>query len=147
MKKRLLAGLAIGAAAALGLGACASTPAEPEPTTTDGAANADQTALTIGVFNGWPEGEAASYLWKIVLEEQGYDVTLEYADAGTVFLGLSEGDYDVALDGWFPLTHQHYLEEYPDIVDLGAWNDDAVLTIHGGTSRTDRIAVREHRPH
>jgi len=130
MNKRLLAGLAIGTAAALGLGACSSTPAEPEPTTTEApSAGADQTDLTIGVFNGWPEGEAASYVWKILLEEQGYDVTLEYADAGIVFQGLADGDYDVALDGWLPLTHQSYLEEYPEIVDLGAWNEDAVLTL------------------
>ena len=130
MKKRLLAGLAIGAAAALTLGACANgeTPAQPDPTN-GASASEDLTDVTIGVFNGWPEGEAASYVWKILLEEQGYNVTLEYADAGPVFLGVSEGDYDVALDGWFPITHQHYMEEYPDIVDLGAWNDDAVLTL------------------
>jgi len=130
MKKRLLASLAIGAAAALGLGACAADAPAPAPTPTDGSsASSDLTDLTIGVFNGWPEGEAASYVWKILLEEHGYNVKLEYADAGPVFLGVSEGDYDLALDGWFPLTHQHYLEEYPDIIDLGAWNTDAVLTL------------------
>lgn len=128
MKKRLLSSIALGAAAALALTACAADTGTPNDSV-DSATGDDLTSVTIGVFNGWPEGEAASYLWKIILEEHGYDVTLEYADAGPVFAGLSTGDYDVALDGWFPLTHQHYMEEYSDIVDLGAWNDDAVLTL------------------
>lgn len=128
MNKRLLASLAIGAVAALGLSACAPD-AGSNGGDGDGANGGDKTSLTIGVFNGWPEGEAASYLWKIILEDKGYDVTLEYADAGPVFAGLSTGDYDVALDGWLPLTHADYVEEYSDVVDLGAWNEDAVLTL------------------
>src|SRR5690606_24472234 len=128
MKKRLLATLAMGAVAALGLTACASDTTPGTNDDGDTGATGDKTELTIGVFNGWPEGEAASYLWKLILEEKGYDVTLEYADAGPVFAGLSTGDYDVALDGWLPLTHQHFLDEYDDVVDLGAWNEDAVLT-------------------
>jgi len=129
MKKRLLATLAMGAVAALGLTACASDSTPGTNDDGDTGATGDKTSLTIGVFNGWPEGEAASYLWKIILEEKGYDVTLEYADAGPVFAGLSTGDYDVALDGWLPLTHASYVEEYSDVVDLGAWNEDAVLTL------------------
>ena len=82
------------------------------------------------MFNGWPEGEAASYLWKSILEEKGYSVELEYADAGPVFAGVSTGDYDLALDGWLPTTHAVYMDKYGDeITDLGAWNDDAKLTV------------------
>lgn len=128
MKKRLLTTLAMGAVAALGLAGCAADTASNGGDDT-GATGGDKTSLTIGVFNGWPEGEAASYLWKIILEDKGYDVTLEYADAGPVFAGLSTGDYDVALDGWLPLTHADYVAEYSDVVDLGAWNEDAVLTL------------------
>jgi glycine betaine/proline transport system substrate-binding protein len=129
MKKRLLAAIAIGAAATLGLGACA---ADTDSGTDNGSQEqmTDKMDLTVGVFNGWPEGEAASILWKLVLEEKGYNVTLEYADAGPVFAGLASSDYDVAFDGWLPLTHQSYMDEYGDkLTDLGAWNDEAVLTI------------------
>jgi glycine betaine/proline transport system substrate-binding protein len=125
----MLAALAIGAVTALGLGACA---ADTDPGTDNGSQEqtTDKKDHTIGVFNGWPEGEAASYIWKLVLEDKGYNVTLEYADAGTVFLGLSEGDYDVAFDGWLPTTHATYMEQYgDDLVDLGSWNEDAVLTM------------------
>ncbi|MFF1572385.1 ABC transporter permease/substrate binding protein [Leifsonia sp. NPDC058292] len=86
--------------------------------------------IKVAVFNGWPEGEAVSYLWKHILEEKGYTVKFEYADAGPAFAGLSTGDYDVALDGWLPTTHATYLKKYSDsLEDLGAWNDEAKLTI------------------
>ncbi len=129
MKKKLLAAIAIGAVATLGLGACAADTGSG----TDSGATApsgDKMDLTVGVFNGWPEGEAASILWKLVLEEKGYNVKLEYADAGPVFAGIAGGDYDVAFDGWLPLTHADYMKEYgADLTDLGSWNDEAVLTI------------------
>jgi glycine betaine/proline transport system substrate-binding protein len=96
----------------------------------DGSTSADGKDLTIAVFNGWDEGIAASELWKAVLEEQGYDVSLEYADVAPGFSGLSTGDYDLTLDVWEPVTHAAYLDEYgDDLTDLGAWNDEAKLTI------------------
>ncbi|RXZ49893.1 glycine betaine ABC transporter substrate-binding protein [Agromyces binzhouensis] len=123
-KRHLISTLALGGATALALSGCASG-AEAE--TLD---NGDRQDLTIAVFNGWDEGIAASELWKAVLQEQGYDVELEYADAAPVFQGLSDGDYDVTLDTWLPITHADYVEKYgDDIVDLGAWNEDAKLTI------------------
>lgn len=91
--------------------------------------NGDQKDITIAVFNGWDEGIAASELWKAILTEKGYNVTLEYADPAPVYSGLSTGDYDVTLDTWLPITHKSYIEQYGDsIVDLGAWNDEAKLT-------------------
>ncbi|MEV4686755.1 glycine betaine ABC transporter substrate-binding protein [Microbacterium sp. LWH3-1.2] len=86
--------------------------------------------LKIAVFNGWDEGIAASELWKAVLEEKGYAVDLEYADPAAAYTGIAKGDYDLTLDTWLPLTHAEYLETYGDeLVDLGAWNDEARLTI------------------
>lgn len=117
--------LALGATAALTLTGCSTGAGEAET-----LGNGDRKDLTIAVFNGWDEGIAASELWKAVLEEEGYDVELEYADAAPVFQGLSDGDYDVTLDTWLPITHADYVEQYgDDIVDLGAWNEDAKLTI------------------
>ena len=126
MKKRnILRTLALGAVASIALAGCSSGAGGESGT--NGEASKD---ITIGVFNGWPEGEAASYIWKIVLEDKGYNVDLEYADAGPVFLGVSDGSYDLALDGWLPFTHADYFAEYGEkIEDLGAWNTDAKLTI------------------
>lgn len=125
MKKRILTGaLALGAASALALSGCAAD------TSAEALDNGDQQDLTIAVFNGWDEGIAASELWKAILEEQGYSVELEYADVAPVYSGLTTDDYDVVLDTWLPITHQDYIDEYgDDLVDLGAWNEDAKLTI------------------
>jgi glycine betaine/proline transport system substrate-binding protein len=125
MKKRnIIAAIAATAAALVAITGCSSSAGGAGPS------NGDKGELTIGVFNGWPEGEAASYLWKSVLEKKGYSVKLKYADAGPVFAGVSTGDYDLALDGWLPTTHASYLKQYGDkIDDLGAWNSDAKLTV------------------
>jgi len=130
MKRRhLLGALALGTAATLAFAGCAGG-TDTGGTGGDSGGESTSKDMTIGVFNGWPEGEAASYVWKLALEEQGYNVELEYADAGPVFAGLANGDYDLALDGWLPTTHASYFEQYgEDIVDLGAWNEDAKLTI------------------
>ncbi|MBC7591939.1 MAG: glycine betaine ABC transporter substrate-binding protein [Salinibacterium sp.] len=123
MKNQLRMATAIGASALLALTACAPNPG-------DGDASAQNKDISIGVFNGWPEGEAVSFLWKAILEEKGYNVELEYADVLPVFSALSTGDYDLTLDGWLPLTHATMMDEYGDgLVDLGAWNDEAVLTV------------------
>lgn len=121
MPKRALA--VLGAAVLVAVGGTAVTAAS---SATGGAKG----TVKVAVFNGWPEGEAASYLWKHVLEKEGYAVDFEYADAGPAFAGLSTGDYDVAFDGWLPTTHEAYLQKYGSkLVDLGAWNDEAKLTI------------------
>lgn len=124
-KNNVLKTLAIGAAAALTLAGCASDTGNSE-----GGNGGDNKDITIAVFNGWDEGVAASHLWKAVLEDNGYNVELEYADPAPVYLGLTTDDYDLTLDTWLPITHADYIEEYgDDMVDLGSWNDDAVLTI------------------
>lgn len=123
MSKRrfFAAGLALaGTAALLVNGALAQT----------GGGGSDKGRITVAVFNGWDEGIAASELWKAVLEKEGYEVELAYADPAAAYTGIAKGDYDLTLDMWLPLTHADYMETYgDDLVDLGAWNDEAKLTI------------------
>ncbi|MHA3722415.1 glycine betaine ABC transporter substrate-binding protein [Leucobacter sp. HY1910] len=127
MKKRFLTGaIALGAAAALALTGCSAGDSGDSDSKAGGD---DKGTVTIGMFN-WDEDIAVTHLWKTVLEEQGYDVKIEAADPGPVFQGLADGAYDTVLDVWLPLTHASYLEKYgDDIVELGAWNDEAKLTI------------------
>lgn len=130
-KKHLLSSLALTAAAALTLAGCSAGGGDTDGGDTGGSDEAaTQDNVTIAVFNGWDEGVAASFLWKAVLEDNGYTVDLEYADPAPVYLGLTTDDYDLTLDTWLPLTHADYMEEYGDkLVDLGPWNEDAVLTL------------------
>jgi len=121
--------LATTTALAVTLAACGSddgsgTGSEPAAT------GADAGPITIGIHSGWEEGIAVSHLWQHILEEQGYEVEMETADAGIVFTGLAQGDYDVNFDTWLPNTHGHYIEEYgDDIAELGVWFEEAPLTI------------------
>jgi glycine betaine/proline transport system substrate-binding protein len=125
MKNRSLSIIALGAVGLLAFTGCAATPAQ-----TVGNGNSDNKDLTIAVFNGWDEGVAASELWKAILDKQGYNVELEYADVAAVYAGLSTGDYDMNLDVWLPNTHATYLKEYGDkITELAAWNTEAKNTI------------------
>jgi glycine betaine/proline transport system substrate-binding protein len=101
--------------------------ANPAPGSADGE---EKTDITLAVFNGWDEGVATSWLWKTILEKEGYSVELEYADPAPVFEGLASGDYDVTTDVWLPNTHKEYLDSYGDeIVELGAWNKESKLTL------------------
>ena len=97
----------------------------------------DSGELTIGVFNGREEGIAASELWKYILEQEGYSVTLEYADPAPIFAGLAAGDYDFNLDVWKPVTHGDYIDEFGESMDdYGAWN----------TEGSNHLAVNEDAP-
>jgi len=78
----------------------------------------------------WEEAIATTHLWKVILEELGYEVTVTEVDVAPMYQGVANGDVDVFLDTWLPLTHADYWEEYGDRVeDLGHWYDNAVLTL------------------
>lgn len=123
------AGLLAGAAVAtLVLAACTDGNGDDDPVNGNGEPTRGD--ITIGAFNGWEEGIAATYLWKATLEEQGYNVTVDFADVGPLYLGMSQGEYDIAFDAWLPATHEDYWQDYgDDMEDLGAWFTDAPLTI------------------
>ncbi|GAB3644608.1 glycine betaine ABC transporter substrate-binding protein [Glycomyces tarimensis] len=86
--------------------------------------------ITIGYIN-WDEAVVATELWRQALEGSGYTVdTQEFSEVGPLFEGLSAGDIDFFLDGWLPITHATYMEEYGDELEqLGAWNENAALTV------------------
>ncbi|WMJ79781.1 glycine betaine ABC transporter substrate-binding protein [Clostridium sp. MB40-C1] len=73
--------------------------------------------VNLGYVN-WAEGIAMTNLVEAVLEEKmGYDVEKKQGEAGMVFTSLANGDMDVFLDGWLPVTHKDYMEKYKDKLD------------------------------
>ncbi|RMI14055.1 glycine betaine ABC transporter substrate-binding protein [Cellulomonas triticagri] len=117
-RSRRLAAAAGISAVALALGACSSAA---------GAADGEESReITIAAVPGWDDGNAVTELWHAVLEDEGYDVTIEYVDIATTFLGLSAGDYDLYLGSWLPVTHEDYLAQFGDDIEtVGVWNSDA----------------------
>jgi len=100
---------------------------EGDSGTTDGD-SADKGTITIG-WIPWDEDVAATYLWKSILEEEGYTVELTQLDVAPVFSGLSTGDLDLFLDAWLPTTHSDYWAEYGDgLEDIKVWYDNGLLT-------------------
>ncbi len=73
--------------------------------------------ITIAYVN-WAEGIAMTNLAKAILEQEGYEVELRNADVAPVFASLANGDADVFMDTWLPVTHNSYLKEYGDKLDL-----------------------------
>lgn len=100
-------------------------------TTSDGGASGGEAAggtIKIG-WIPWDEDIAATYLWKRVLEDEGYTVELTQLDVAPVFEGVASGDLDLFLDAWLPSTHEDYWAEYGDrLEDLAVWYDNGLLT-------------------
>lgn len=84
--------------------------------------------VKIGYVN-WAEGIAMTNLAAAILEEKmGYDVELVLADVAPVFTSLANGNTDVFLDTWLPVTHGDYLDKYgDDITDLGVTYENALI--------------------
>lgn len=133
MKTRTSALLAMTAAAGLVLAGCSSDGDGGSTTSATGGSDDTRSTggtITLGVFNGWDEADASSLLWQHILEDKGYTVNLEYADPAPTFKALADGDFDIVTDVWLPATHEAYLEEFgDDIEELGAWFDQAKLTV------------------
>jgi len=78
----------------------------------------------------WDEDIAATYLWKNILENEGYTVEITQLDVAPVYSGLARGDMDLFLDAWLPATHGDYWAEYGDqLEDLKVWYDNGLLTL------------------
>ncbi len=76
--------------------------------------------VKLGMVN-WAEGVAMTNLVAAVLEDKmGYEAEITTADLGLIFTSLAEGDTDVYVDTWLPLTHEAYMNEFgDDLTDLG----------------------------
>ncbi|HKL76809.1 MAG TPA: glycine betaine ABC transporter substrate-binding protein [Gammaproteobacteria bacterium] len=110
VQKTLAAGVV---AAAMGLGATSAAAEEP---------------IEIG-WTAWSDAEFVTRMAKQLLEERmGYDVKLTMADIGVQYQGIANGDLDVMLMSWLPVTHQSYWEKFAgDVVNLGPLYTDAKL--------------------
>ncbi|EGW37188.1 glycine betaine ABC transporter substrate-binding protein [Desulfosporosinus sp. OT] len=96
---------------------CGTTPAKEDAGTTP----SENKTVNIGYVN-WAEDVAVSNIWKVLLEEKGYQVNLKSLDVAPLFVGLNKGDLDVFMDAWLPITHQSYWDKYKDnLDDYGTW--------------------------
>ncbi|ADH69925.1 MULTISPECIES: glycine betaine ABC transporter substrate-binding protein [Nocardiopsis] len=126
-RKRMTALSAAGMSAALLLTACGGGGGESLTGPEEGGEDAKE--INIALI-AWEEGIAVTHMWQAILEEKGYDVTITDVDVAPMYQGAANGDVDLFLDTWLPVTHADYWEDYGDqLEDLGAWYDNAKLTI------------------
>lgn len=79
---------------------------------------------------GWEEAIAVTHLWEVILREKGYDVTITETDLTPAFQGVADGEIDLYLDMWLPVTHHEYMDEHKGRIEtLGSWYDNASLTL------------------
>jgi len=74
------------------------------------------------LYPNWAEGIAFTYLAKVALENNGYEVELTNLEPGLIYGELSKDNSkgDVFLDAWLPNTHKDYWADYGDkLVKLG----------------------------
>lgn len=72
------------------------------------------------VSTQWDSEYASSEVMKIVLEEQGYNVTVTPVDPAVVFQAIANGEGDASLAPWLPITHGAFYEQHEgDFIDLG----------------------------
>ncbi|MFG6116963.1 glycine betaine ABC transporter substrate-binding protein [Halobacillus sp. MO56] len=72
--------------------------------------------ISIGM-NNWAENVAVSNMWKIILEEKGYDVELKNVEKGALYEALSAGDLDIGMEIWLPNTDKPFYEKFEDEID------------------------------
>lgn len=84
----------------------------------------DKKEITIAYVDGWAEGVAMTYVTKSILEEQGYTVTLKTAAVDLVFASLAQGDVDVFMDAWLPITHKDKVARFADKMESLGTNLD-----------------------
>lgn len=87
---------------------------------TEGVEPVDGTPIELAV-TPWDTEKFSANAAKVVLEQQGFDVTLTTVDPAIMFEAISSGDADASLSPWMPSTHGAFYAEYEgEFEDLGA---------------------------
>lgn len=91
------------------------------------AADAGKGTIKLAYVN-WAEGVAVTHLLDALLQDMGYQVKLTMADVAPIYTSVAQGDQDVMVETWLPVTHESYYERYGDKVELiGTWFESALI--------------------
>jgi glycine betaine/proline transport system substrate-binding protein len=78
----------------------------------------DGKTVSISVVAGWDEDTAATYMWKELLEQRGYTVNVQELDIASTFTGVANGQIDLYLDAWLPVTHEAYWKRFQNQLEV-----------------------------
>jgi len=89
--------------------------------------SADTKKIDIGV-NNWAENIAVANMWKILLEEKNYQVSLQSASKMILYNSVAQGKLDLTFEVWLPTTDSAPYNSIKDHVQLiGPWLKEANL--------------------
>lgn len=77
-----------------------------------GKKKSDAKKLTIGYVEGWVAGVGMAHVTEELLEANGYDVELKQAAVDLIFTSMAQGDIDVFMDVWLPVTQKYKIPKY-----------------------------------
>ncbi|WP_226584048.1 glycine betaine ABC transporter substrate-binding protein [Halobacillus litoralis] len=116
---------------------------------TSGASSSDQEGtekeeLKIGQIN-WAENIAVTNMWKVILEDNGYNVKLNNLNMGSTMKALESSDLDASLEIWLPVQDAAYLEKYQDTINFSdaTWYDNAKVGLVVPTYLEDINSVED----
>ncbi|MFA5551145.1 MAG: glycine betaine ABC transporter substrate-binding protein [Trueperaceae bacterium] len=114
-----------------------------------GIASAQTDTIELGYVLWDSEIASTHVVAAVLIDELGYDVNMTSVDAGPMWTGLAQGDFDAIVAAWLPATHEAYWDQYGDsLVDLGmnldgadiGWAVPAYVEIDSITQLNDNAA-------
>lgn len=119
-----------------------------EAASSEGNKTSDE-PISIGLIN-WPENVAVNNVWKVLLEEKGYEVDLQQLEMGIIMEALNTGDLDIGMEVWLPVQDISYYEKYKDSVNFNEtpWfeNGKVGLAVPDYVDEVDSIEdLNEHK--
>lgn len=69
-------------------------------------------------YVSWAGSVVRSHLTAKVLEDVGYNVDLKQVEAGPMWTSVADDADTFSSSGWIPTTHEEYIEEYKDDVEI-----------------------------
>ncbi|MBH0231525.1 glycine betaine ABC transporter substrate-binding protein [Halobacillus yeomjeoni] len=130
------------------LAACGGSGEEAESDQSATDSEETKKELTIGQIN-WAENIAVTNMWKVILEDKGYEVKLNNLNMGATMKALESGDLDASLEIWLPVQDANYLEEYQDKINFSdaTWFDNAKVGLVVPTYVEDVNSIEDLNEH
>jgi glycine betaine/proline transport system substrate-binding protein len=114
----------------------------------DAADAADVKTVKIAVVVGWDEDIAATYLWKEILEDRGYQVDVQELEGASTFADVANKQVDLYLDVWLPTTHESYGKKLGSEMEVAStWYEPADLNLTVPTYVKDANSVADLKAH
>ncbi|UPK76515.1 glycine betaine ABC transporter substrate-binding protein [Nocardioidaceae bacterium SCSIO 66511] len=131
MKKTNVRRRVVAAVMALGLGVALAACGDDDSDSGGSGGGSGDKDLTVGIIEGWTDYTSMGYMWKDLLEEDGYNVEIKsIPDNGPMYAAVAKGDIDMMASGWPEVTQKKYWDQYQDdMEDLATWYDNAKLTL------------------